>query len=179
MFKKNKFQFQRILVHINQITIFVEYLANCAASSIFNSFPHFDEYAIEPKKHYVKKNNCPGMTYTSTHLRYVKLYSQIKYKCTNKVKYFVNLKKITSTMSGSLPTGTHTMCNALQTCPINCRILIFWNKISFKTAIDILIPPPKNKIHIDHKLSPKYLHRLLIRCWKTDKVRILFTELRC
>lgn len=78
MFKKNKFQFQWILVHINQITIFVEYLANCAASSIFKSFPHFDEYAIEPKKHYVKKNNFPGMIYTSTHLRYVELYSQIK-----------------------------------------------------------------------------------------------------
>lgn len=75
---KKKIQFQWILVHINQITIFVEYLANCAASSIFKSFPHFDEYAIEPKKHYVKKNNFSGMIYTSTHLRYVELYSQIK-----------------------------------------------------------------------------------------------------
>lgn len=40
-------------------TIFVEYLANCGASSISNIFPHLDEYATEPKKHYHKqwKNN--------------------------------------------------------------------------------------------------------------------------
>lgn len=44
-------------------TIFVEYLANCGASSISNIFPHLDEYATEPKKHYHKqwknnKKNC-------------------------------------------------------------------------------------------------------------------------
>lgn len=52
---KANVQFQWILVHKNQITIFVENLANCAASSTFKSFPLFDEYAIEPKKHFVKK----------------------------------------------------------------------------------------------------------------------------
>lgn len=37
------------------ITILLEYLANCAVPSTFKSFPHFDEYTTDPKKHCVEK----------------------------------------------------------------------------------------------------------------------------
>lgn len=38
-------------VQKKNFTIFVEYLANCGASSISNIFPRIDEYANDPKKH--------------------------------------------------------------------------------------------------------------------------------
>lgn len=37
------------------ITILLEYLANCAVPSTLKSFPHFDEYTTDPKKHCVEK----------------------------------------------------------------------------------------------------------------------------